>query len=657
MKKLLSIDDIMVAVIASLGYCFSDLIMGVFGWPELVSDLASLVLGMVIEERVISRIAYSEAVQRDPRRRYATYAAFVAIFLVAHYASSSYLGESLVDYLMDQLLGTVSMPIVGFVLTLVKRAYRVAMIRSTYGEGADGYVFDVSEEEVAEANQENGTVTGDVDEDVTVRTKTGTYVGEEDGSCVSYLGIPYAKPPVGPLRWKAPKPLDPTDAVFEAKSFGASAVQVEYAGSIIRLHRQDEDCLTLNVFVGTDRKDAGRPVVVVFHGGDFSSGGSADPLLSGADFVEEHQDVVLCSFNYRLGILGFIDFADIEGGQAYPDAPNLGLLDQIAALTWIHDNIAAFGGDPDRITLLGFGGGASCICLLAASGRANGLFQRAFVFSGSPSAANATTDQSRALARDLARETGATTMADLVRLDTQELKDAAQRLWRHLPAPTCDGRLIPADVYQAYSDGVAAHIEFIVGIPSHAMGIVRAFVGNEKYPRMVDVIIDDLRDALRDPATRRELDLPERVDVDSSDRAATSALAEGWYALSVYRGAYWLHEGGSTVRLMCWEQKPLYESLGSGSIDAAATLLGNGKALSLYGNVLNDDLSEVLQALLAKFVQGAEPELYHNEIKNVDALTWATFPQALVVRDDRLRSKPVEGELPRIKDLTNGVAS
>lgn len=124
-------------------------------------------------------------------------------------------------------------------------------------------------------------------------------------------------------------------------------------------------------------------------------------LLYGDEFIEEHPDIIFVSFNYRLGIFGFIDFSEIPGGEAYPDALNLGLLDQIAALEWIKENIAAFGGDPDRITVMGFESGASSICLLAASDRAKGLFRKAFAFYGSPDMAYNTPDVSRALARDL----------------------------------------------------------------------------------------------------------------------------------------------------------------------------------------------------------------------------------------------------------------
>ena len=183
-------------------------------------------------------------------------------------------------------------------------------------------------------------------------------VGAKEKDALSFSGIPYSKPTVGERRWKAPEPLSESEDAFEAKHFGASAIQVDYDVSFLKLHRQSEDCLTLNICVASKRTEYKKPVILFFHHGDFTYGGSADPLLHGEEFIKVYPDSVGVTFNYRLGIFGFIDFSEIPGGENYPDALNLGLLEQIAALRWIKENISVFGGDSERITVMGFESGA-----------------------------------------------------------------------------------------------------------------------------------------------------------------------------------------------------------------------------------------------------------------------------------------------------------
>ena len=132
---------------------------------------------------------------------------------------------------------------------------------------------------------------------------------------------------------------------------------------------------------------------------------------------------------------------------------------------------------------------------------------------------------------------------------------------------------------------------------------------------------------------------------------AKSKLVEQWNALCIYRGAVKLAEGGNKVHLMYWNEKPLIENLGSGTVDAAAALLGNGEALQMYGSVMNADLSETLQCLLQKFINGNALQLYANEIKGVDALNWKAFPQALIVSDEKLQCARIEDRLTEVKGL------
>ena len=650
MRRLFTIDDFMVAFISALGYGFGETIARLSGWSEAMCVVASFALGIVLEE-VITKIVFSKAVQKSKANRIYTYAAILLVFLLAQYVSIRWMGVSMLEYLQEEFMFVVGLPILGLVVNLLIRGYRVWKIRKRYGDGSQGYVFDVTDEDLEEVNRRNHAIHGEYDADCAVRTRTGVYVGEKYKKTQIFMGIPYAKPPVGALRWKAPEPLPASEAVFEAKNLGASAIQVEHKGSIVKHHRQSEDCLTLNIAAGAEKTEAKKPVLVLFHHGDFTYGGAVDPLLYGGDYVNAHQDVVLVSFNYRLGIFGFIDFSDIPGGEACPDALNLGLLDQIAALKWIRENIGAFGGDPEQITVLGFESGAACICLLAASARAKGLFQRAFIFNSSPDSAYDTPEASRALAKALLKETNTSTMAELLQLDTEALKAAAQRLWRNMCAPTCDGKLIPKQVYEAYRNGAASGIDFIVGITSGEMQVFRSSVGGRNYEDAVNAAVNDLQ-AHMDASTAEAVQAYIEVQTAASSvLEAKSKLVGQWIALGVYRVAAMLSQGGNKVHLMYWDEEALIENLGSGTADVLATLLGNGEALQMYGSVMNADLSETLQALLQKFVSGDALQLYRNEISGFDGFDWKAFPQALIVADGKFACDTIEDRIIELKGL------
>ena len=649
MKKLFTVDDFMIAFISALGYGFGESVSELFGWHWLACLAASLALGFAVEE-IISKIAFSETVQKKTINRVLTYAAFFLVFMIADYVSVIWMGVSMIDYLLEEFLYVVGIPTIGFMAAMLIRRYRAEKIREVYGDGSKGYIFNMSKEDIEEINRQNQPVLGEYDTDCAVRTRTGIYVGEKDKNIISYLGIPYAKPPVGNLRWKAPEPLPSSEAVFEAKNYGASAVQVDQKGLILKYHRQSEDCLTLNIIVSDDESENLKPVLVVFHQGIFSYGGSVDPLLEGCEFVDSHSDIVFVSFNYRLGIFGFVDFSEVPGGDAYPDSANLGLLDQIAALQWVKENIAAFGGDPERITVLGFEAGATSICLLSACERAKGLFSKAFIF-GSPVLAYDNPKPAKVLASKLLKETNTSTMDELLQLKTESLKEAAQRLWSNMYGPTCDGKLLPSDVYRACKNGAASGIEFIIGFTSNEMQVFHSFLGDKNYGDLISVAVADMMKYLDDSAANAVHEYIETQTALSTELEAKSKLIEQWNALCIHRIAFRLLQGGNKVHLMYWDEKPLIEKLGSGTVDTAATLLGNDEALRMYGSMVNADLSETLQSFLLKFMNGNPLRLYTNEIKGVSAIEWKSFPKALIVSDDKIHCDTITNRLTEIKGL------
>ncbi|MEN2738950.1 carboxylesterase/lipase family protein [Microbacterium sp. X-17] len=213
-----------------------------------------------------------------------------------------------------------------------------------------------------------------------VTTPSGVVEGAEGDGVLLFAGIPYAEPPVGDLRFQPPRPHPGWDGVRDATRFGpASAQSPQRLGAPLpEFPDWSEDCLTLNVFTpGVD--GALRPVIVWIHGGAFTVGSGAMSWYDGSSFARRH-DLVVVTVNYRLGALGFLSLDEVDGAQ--PGAGNNGLLDQIAALRWVRDTIAAFGGDPGRVTVAGGSAGAISIDALLGMPEAQGLFHGAILESG-----------------------------------------------------------------------------------------------------------------------------------------------------------------------------------------------------------------------------------------------------------------------------------
>ncbi len=212
--------------------------------------------------------------------------------------------------------------------------------------------------------------------------------GEESpmGGSRAWKGIPYAAPPVGPLRWKPPQPVPPWQGLLICSDLGPACPQPATALALpLQLNTQAEDCLRLNIWSPAKRVTDRVPVLVWIHGtcGGFARGSAGEPVYEGE--VLARRGVVVVTFNYRLGVLGWLAHPALSKESPDKLSGNYGLQDQIAALEWVKRNIAKFGGDPDRVTLGGQSGGAACVAALMVSPRAKGLFHRAILQGGGPS--------------------------------------------------------------------------------------------------------------------------------------------------------------------------------------------------------------------------------------------------------------------------------
>ena len=217
-----------------------------------------------------------------------------------------------------------------------------------------------------------------------IQTDKGAVAGKlsEDGAIREFLGIPYAQPPVGPLRWRPPQPATHWNATFQATEFGKRCIQSgAYYDILFRDAGESEDCLTLNVWAPAKRAGQKLPVMVWFYGGGFNMGGTSEARQDGTNLAR--KGVIVVSMNFRLGIFGFYAHSELSAESKHHASGNYGLLDQIAALEWVRRNISAFGGDPKSVTIFGESAGSSAVSCHMISPLSKGLFVRAIGESGS----------------------------------------------------------------------------------------------------------------------------------------------------------------------------------------------------------------------------------------------------------------------------------
>lgn len=293
-----------------------------------------------------------------------------------------------------------------------------------------------------------------------VETASGRVRGRPSRGAWTFRGIPYAAPPVGPLRFAPPRPPSPWAGVRDATEFGPVAAQRPSGlESMLGAGRptMSEDCLTLNVWTPA-ADDGRRPVLVWIHGGAFVTGSGSTPWYDGARLAA--RDVVVVTCNYRLGALGFLHLGDL-GGEAFAGSGNAGVLDQAAALGWVAENVAAFGGDPGNVTVFGESAGAMSVGALLGLPAARGRFGKAILQSGACAHVHDREDAS-AVAAELLRELGATRPDELRSVPVDELLRAQARVAEHHAAeplrglpfqPVVDGATLPAHPLDAVAAG------------------------------------------------------------------------------------------------------------------------------------------------------------------------------------------------------------
>jgi para-nitrobenzyl esterase len=313
-----------------------------------------------------------------------------------------------------------------------------------------------------------------------VATSGGLVRGAVKRGVRVWRGIPFAAAPTGERRFRAPEPAPPWRDERDATRFGPVAVQARDPSSAMlsglsEKTQIDEDCLNLNVTAPADDGEL-RPVIVWIHGGAFIFGAGSMPLYDATSFAAEHGLVVV-TINYRLGVLGFLFLGDLAPGY---EAGNVGLLDQVAALRWVKENIAGFGGDPDRVTVMGESAGAVSIAHLLAMPAARGLFQRAILESGAQPLSPTTRDDATAIARRFLDELG-TDVAGLARTPADRLLAVQDGLVRAkgLQAffPSIDGVTVPRPPIELAREGADVDVPLLMGSNKDEWNLFELFLG------------------------------------------------------------------------------------------------------------------------------------------------------------------------------------
>ena len=316
-----------------------------------------------------------------------------------------------------------------------------------------------------------------------VKVATGALSGAVEDGIASWKGVPFAAPPVGPLRWRAPQPAANWKGVRPATQYSSDCMQKPFGGDAAPLGTTPaEDCLYANVWKPA-ASTAKLPVVVWIYGGGFVNGGASPPTYSGANMAK--QGVMFVSFNYRVGRFGTFAFPQLT--KQDPDhglLGNYGFLDQIAALKWVQRNIAAFGGDPSNVTIIGESAGGMSVHTLVTTPLARGLFQKAFVMSGgnAETAGNPTLTDVERIYSDFAKANGISpddpnALDKLRALSAEQVTDGLSMMQMFQPkpgpktysGPFLDGKIV-VDQAKAYESGNFAHVPMIIGATSADMG-------------------------------------------------------------------------------------------------------------------------------------------------------------------------------------------
>jgi para-nitrobenzyl esterase len=348
-----------------------------------------------------------------------------------------------------------------------------------------------------------------------------------------YLGVPYAKPPIGNLRWKEPQDLEPWKGVLSTKAFANGPVQAPVFGDMrFRSPGISEDCLYLNVWTPAKKNSKPLPVLVYFYGGGLVAGDGSEPRYDGAAMAK--KGIVVVTVNYRLNIFGFFAHPELSKESPHKSSGNYGLLDQHAALKWVQKNISAFGGDPRRVTIAGESAGSISVSAQMASPLSKGLIAGAIGESGAaifPTLAPVTLAEAEKTGQEFSAKAGYTTLEQLRALSTKELFDIYVESKRFGFPLVIDGYFLPKPLPQIFNAKEQAQIPLLLGWNSAEIPGVAFMQGRPYTKENFTARVKEMYPVEGDEV----LKLYPSGDAREMERSATALASDNFIAYSTWK--------------------------------------------------------------------------------------------------------------------------
>ena len=487
--------------------------------------------------------------------------------------------------------------------------------------------YDKARERMQALYGENKQITDDnYDQSLAVKCINGTFVGKRSDGVVAYKGIPFVgQQPVGELRWKAPVDVVPDDGVYEAYYIGKSPCQVYDNFQIASLYPQGEDCLYLNVWKSEGASGAAKPVIVWIHGGAFEVGGTSEPREEGCNFVRENPDVILVSVEYRLGVFGFLHLSHLPDGADYPDAQNLGLLDQLMGLKWVHENIANFGGDPNNVTIMGQSAGGGSVTSLPLMAGSQQYFKKVIAMSGAP-VFTRSTEEAITCTNRLMAALGCKTVADLQKVEIRKFVDTASdeldlRVWAER-----DGRILPLEPYEAYANGAAKDITFLQGCTKDEMGYFVYGFGLDEWNQWAAGRKAEKMALM----TTEEKALVESFCQNAKDVTAEYSATTRWidqlvFIAPLFRMSENQTKAGGKSYTYFFTPESSWPLLKSGHAVDLSTVFNHPEERLVTGRIFNETFSRTLRKMWVQFAKTGNPSLSADQSPDGKAKEWPLY--------------------------------